>query len=248
MENKEFSKVVIVTGSSRGIGKSTIKEFAKNGYNVVINYVVHKEAAMSLKEEVESLYKVKALVIQADIKDEEQVLKLINETVKEFGHIDCLINNAGIAIDTTLEDKTVANFNEILSTNLIGTFLMCKHIGPIMQDQGYGSIVNISSTNGIDSYYPYSLDYDASKAGVISLTHNFALLYAPTIRVNCIAPGWVNTEMNKELPSDYIEEEYQHILLNRFAEPHEIAEFIFFVADKASYVNDSIIKIDGGRC
>ena len=247
MSESYNQKTVIVTGSSRGIGAATIKEFAKNNYNVVINYLNNEEKANALKDEVEKLYNIKALAIKADIKKEDQVKMLINQTYKHFGRIDCLVNNAGIAIDTTLEDKTVKNFNEILSTNLIGTFLMCKHIGSIMQEQGYGSIVNISSTNGIDSFYPYSMDYDASKAGVIYLTHNFANLYAPNIRVNSIAPGWVNTEMNKELPKEYIEEENKHILLNRFAEPEEIAKTIVFVAE-STYMNDSIIKIDGGRC
>ena len=125
---------------------------------------------------------------------------------------------------------------------------MCKHIGTYMKNvQGFGSIVNISSTNGIDSYYPYSLDYDASKAGVISLNHNFASLYAPTIRVNCIAPGWVNTEMNKELGEEYEKEESKGILLGRFAEPSEIAKVIYFVGTEATYMNDSIIKVDGGK-
>ncbi len=116
-----------------------------------------------------------------------------------------------------------------------------------MKEQGYGSIVNVSSTNGIDSYYPYSMDYDASKAGIINLTHNFALEFAPDIRVNSVAPGWVNTEMNKELGEQYIEKECQHILLKRFAKPDEIAEVIYFVATH-EYLNDSIIKVDGGRC
>ena len=124
----------------------------------------------------------------------------------------------------------------------------CKHIGLYMQKQGFGSIVNISSTNGIDSYYTYSMDYDASKAGVISLTHNFANQFAPTIRVNCIAPGWVNTDMNKELGQYYIEEECKHILLGRFSNPEEIAKEIYHIAVESTYINDSIIKIDGGRC
>lgn len=241
-------KTVIVTGGSRGIGAATVKYFAKNNYNVVINYVSNDEAAENLKKEIENNYKVEALTIKANVKEEKEVKELVNKVVNKFGIIDCLINNAGIAIDSTLEDKTVENFQEILNVNLIGTFLMCKYVGEVMLKQGYGSIVNISSTNGIDSFYSYSMDYDASKAGVISLSHNFANLYAPTIRVNTIAPGWVNTEMNKELDDEYKNEECKHILLNRFAEPEEIADLIFYVADKNIYLNDSVIKIDGGRC
>ena len=248
MNDIYISKTAIITGSSRGIGASTAEYFAKNKYNVVINYINDKESAQKLSSKLEELYKIKTLVIKCDVSKEEEVINLLNTTKETFDTIDILINNAGIAIDTTLEEKTVENFQKILNVNLIGTFLMCKHIGLYMQKQGFGSIVNISSTNGIDSYYTYSMDYDASKAGVISLTHNFASQFAPTIRVNCIAPGWVNTDMNKELGQYYIEEECKHILLGRFSNPEEIAKEIYHIAVESTYINDSIIKIDGGRC
>ena len=240
-----MKKVVIVTGSSKGIGAATIKYYANNNYSVVINYNHSLDDAQKLYDEVSKI--TDAILVQADISKEEDVKKLMDETIKAFGHIDTLVNNAGIAIDTTLEDKTVENFRRIIDVNLIGTFLTCKHIGTYMKEQGTGSIINISSTNGLDSYYPYSMDYDASKAGVISLSHNFALLYAPNVRVNTICPGWVNTEMNKELDDDYKKEECKHILLNRFAEPEEIAKTIY-ETDNNLYLNDSIIKVDGGRC
>lgn len=245
-ENKE-KKCAIITGGSRGLGAATVKEFASKNYNVVITYKNKIKEALMLKKEVETLYKVEALVIKADISKEQDVLNILEETKKTFGHIDILVNNAAIAIDTTLEDKTIENFKKIIEVNLLGTFLMCKHIGLYMKEQGYGSIVNISSNNGIDAYYPYSMDYDASKAGIISLTHNFALEYAPHIRVNCIASGWINTESNKELDKEFYEKECNHILLKRFAEPEEIAKSILFAAE-ASYLNSSVIKIDGGRC
>ena len=240
-----MKKVVIVTGSSKGIGAATIKYYANNNYSVVINYNHSLDDAQKLYDEVSKI--TDAILVQADISKEEDVKKLMDETIKAFGRIDTLVNNAGIAIDTTLEDKTVESFRRIIDVNLIGTFLTCKHIGTYMKEQGTGSIINISSTNGLDSYYPYSMDYDASKAGVISLSHNFALLYAPNVRVNTICPGWVNTEMNKELDDDYKKEECKHILLNRFAEPEEIAKTIY-ETDNNLYLNDSIIKVDGGRC
>ncbi len=240
-----MKKVVIVTGSSKGIGAATIKYYANNNYSVVINYNHSLDDAQKLYDEVSKI--TDAILVQADISKEEDVKKLMDETIKAFGRIDTLVNNAGIAIDTTLEDKTVENFRRIIDVNLIGPFLTCKHIGTYMKEQGTGSIINISSTNGLDSYYPYSMDYDASKAGVISLSHNFALLYAPNVRVNTICPGWVNTEMNKELDDDYKKEECKHILLNRFAEPEEIAKTIY-ETDNNLYLNDSIIKVDGGRC
>lgn len=248
MNNTYDKKTVIITGSSRGIGAATALYFAEKGFNVVINYVSNKDAADNLSREINEKYPVDTLVIKGDVSNESEVVNMLQLTKERFGRVDVLINNAGIAIDSTLEDKTVDNFHKTLDVNLIGTFLTCKHIGTYMKEQGYGSIVNISSTNGIDSFYPYSMDYDASKAGVISLSHNFALEYAPSIRVNCIAPGWVNTEMNKELDEDYIKEECEHILLGRFSEPIEIAKEIYHVAVESTYLNDSVIKIDGGRC
>ncbi len=111
-----------------------------------------------------------------------------------------------------------------------------------------GNIINISSTNGIDTYYEYSLDYDASKAGVINLSHNLANHYAPYVRVNTICPGWINTPMNKNMDKDFKKKEEEKILLKRFANPNEIAELVYFISsDKASYINDSVIRIDGGK-
>lgn len=242
-----MEKVVLVTGSSRGIGKATIIEFAKRGYDVVINYVNCKEEAEELKRKVEEEYHVQALVIQADVSSEVDVKNMVDKIISTFGHIDCLVNNAGIAIDATFDDKTKENFIKTLNTNLIGPFLVSKEVGKYMLEVKKGSIINISSTNGIDTIYPESLDYDASKAGVISLTKNLALQYAPYIRVNSVAPGWVLTEMNKELDSDFIKEEESKILLNRFADPSEIAKVVVFLAsDDASYINGEVIRVDGG--
>ena len=116
-----------------------------------------------------------------------------------------------------------------------------------MVKQKSGAIINISSTNGIDTYYPSSVDYDASKSGLISLTYDSAVEFAPYVRVNCIAPGWVNTEMNKELDEEFVKEETERILVKRFGEPEEIAKVVYFLAsDDASFINSSVIKVDGG--
>ncbi len=239
--------VALVTGSSRGIGKSTIIELAKRGCNVVINYNNSIEEANILKEFVECNYEVNALAIKADISNEEEVKNMVDTTIKEFCKIDILVNNASVALDTLFEDKTKENFMKTLEVNLIGTFLVSKYVGNIMLQNKKGTIVNVSSTNGIDTFYPMSLDYDASKAGVISLTHNLALEYAPYIRVNAVAPGWVNTDMNKELDEEFIKLENQKIYLNRFANPEEIAKVIVFLAsDDASYINNTVIRVDGG--
>lgn len=242
------TKTVLITGASRGIGRSTALEFAKQNYNIIINYNNSQTSAQELKEEIITNYQVQAITIKADISQEQEVIHLLNESIKSFGQIDVLVNNAAIAIDTTLADKTKENFQKILDINLIGPFLTSKHIGNQMYNQKQGTIINISSTNAIDTYYPYSMDYDASKAGLISLTKNFAVEFAPYLRVNCVAPGWVNTEMNQELDEEFITQEQQKILLNRFASPEEIAKVIVFLAsDEASYINGTVITVDGGK-
>ena len=238
-------KVALITGASRGIGAAIAKKMASLNYNIILNYVESFDKASILKEELEKNYSIQVLLAKADISNEQEIKKMVDASIEKFGHIDCLVNNAGIAIDSLVEDKTVADFRRILDVNLIGTFLVSREVAKYMVKEKKGCIINISSTNGIDTMYPYSLDYDASKAGVISLTKNLAKEYAPFIRVNTIAPGWVNTEMNKELDVDYIKEE--KILLNRFGEPEEIANVVAFLAsDEASYVNGSIIRVDGG--
>ena len=238
---------VLVTGSSRGLGKAIILEYASNGYDVVINYNNSKEEALKLKDYVESTFKVKALVIKCDISKESDIDSMIEEIYQEFGHLDVLVNNASIDSDQDFELKTKNDFMKTLEVNLVGTYLVSKKIGLKMLERKKGTIINISSTNGIDTPYPESIDYDASKAGVISLTHNLANYFAPYIRVNTICPGWINTDMNKDLDEDFIKEELDKILLGRFAEPSEIANLAYFLGtDKASYINDSIIRIDGG--
>lgn len=240
-------KVVLITGASRGIGKSTAICFAKNGYNVIINYLNSSDEAINLKEYLERKYNIECMAIKADVSNEDDVINMIDEVIKKFSHIDVLVNNAGIAIDTTLEDKTKDNFEKILDINLIGPFLVSKYVSKYMKEKKNGCIINVSSTNGIDTYYPYSMDYDASKAGVISLTKNLAVELAPYIRVNAVAPGWVNTDMNKDLDPAYKKQEEEKILLNRFANDYEIAKVIYFLATSdASYINGSIIRVDGG--
>lgn len=248
MRRMDFhGKVVWVTGSSSGIGEATIKEFASLGADVVIHYYQHKEQAESIEKFIQSHYQVETLLVQGDVANEEDVKRMVEEVLNKFGQIDVLVNNAGIAIDTTFEDKTVDNFRRTLDVNLIGTFLMGKYIGKIMFNQKTGRIINISSTNGIDTAYPESIDYDASKAGVLSLTKNLAIQYAPYVLVNTLAPGWVNTPMNQELDSEMIEAEEKKILLGRFASPEEIAHVVVFLAsDKASYINASVLRVDGG--
>lgn len=242
-----MSKCVLVTGGSRGIGEAISREFAKRGYDVIINFKNSVDRAEILKEELEAEYHISVMLAQADITDEVSIENMVDEVITEFGKIDVLVNNAGIVIDREFDERTVQDWKETLNVNLIAPFLLTKLIGAEMCKQGSGSIVNISSTNGINTYYPTSVDYDASKAGIISLTYDSAVQFAPNVRVNCVAPGWVNTEMNNELPEDFVKSETERILVKRFAEPEEIAKAVCFLADDdASFINGTVLKVDGG--
>ena len=242
-----MSMNVLVTGGSRGIGEAISREFARKGYDVIINFKNSMDRAEELKEELEAEYGVSVMLAQADITDEVSVENMIDEIITELGSIDVLVNNAGIVIDREFEDRTLQDWKQTLNVNLIAPFLLTKLVGSEMVKQEHGSIVNISSTNGINTYYPTSVDYDASKAGLISLTYDSAVQFAPYVRVNCVAPGWVNTEMNDELPEDFVKSETERILVKRFAEPEEIAKAVYFLASEdASFINGTVLKVDGG--
>lgn len=244
MEFKD--KVVLVTGSSRGIGRSIAVSFAKEGANVIINYKKSEKEAETLKDILQT-YGVDVMCIKADVSKEDQVKDMIAKIINKYGKIDVLVNNAGIAIDADFEDRKVVDWKDTLDTNLIGVFLTSKYAGKYMKENMYGKIINISSTNGIDTTYTYSVDYDASKAAIINLTKNLAIEFAPYVNVNAIAPGWIDTEMNNDLSKDYLRKEKNKILLKRFAEPEEIADVVLFLAsDKSRYITGETIRVDGG--
>lgn len=241
MENK----VVLVTGASRGIGKATIIEFAKKGYNVVINYNSSENDANELKNYVESAYNISALVIKADVSNENEVKLMIEQIVRKFKHIDALVNNAGIVYDRNFEEITVDEFKKTLDVNIIGAFIVARMASKYMNTGA--TIINVSSTNGTKTISPECLDYNISKIGLQSLTRDLAFQFKPNIRVNAIAIGWADTDMNKDLPKDYIADETSKVYLERFADPSEIAKTIYFLAnDDSSYINGEIITIDGG--
>lgn len=237
-------KVVLITGASRGIGKSTALLFGQEGAKVVVNYVKEAGAAQKVVDEIKNIGS-EALAIQADISDERQVKKMVEEVVKRFGRIDVLVNNAAIVFDVPFAERTVEQWRRTLEVNLIGSFLCAKYAAPHMT--AGSSIINISSTNGIDAYGPDSVDYDASKAGVIILTKDLAQELAPQIRVNVVAPGWIKTDMNKDLPHNYVKDETQKISLKRWGKPEDIGKAVLFLAsDDASYITGSVLVVDGG--
>ncbi len=244
-------KVVLVTGSSRGLGRSCIIEFAKRGYDVVINYLHSEKMAESLKEEVEKNFDVKAMVVKADVSNEQQVQDMVEKIIKIFGHIDVLVNNAAIENNSEFAEKNKESFEKVLGTNLIGSFLVSKYVSKFMLKCQSGRIVNISSNNSIDKYDSSTVEYDVSKAGINILTKVMAKEFAPFINVNAVAPGWILTETNqsidRELDGTFIKSESEKILLKRFATMEEIAKIVFFLAsEEASYLNGEIIVADGG--
>lgn len=242
------NKVVLITGASRGIGKATAEEFAKKGYDVIINYNNSRDEAEKLSKTIEKEYNVQTLVIKCDVSNEQKVKQMVDMSVDKFGKIDILVNNAGIAIDKPFEEKTLEDFKKTFETNVYGMFLVTKYVSKIMLDNKYGKIVNVSSTSGLDDFSPFSLDYNASKAAIISLTHDLAIQFQPFINVNAVAPGWVDTEMNKDFDEDFWKDAKERICANRIAKPEEIAKVIVFLAsDEASYINSEVIKVDGGK-
>jgi 3-oxoacyl-[acyl-carrier protein] reductase len=240
------NKVALITGSSRGIGKATALLFAKEGAKVVVNYIKAETEANAVVEEIKKIGS-DALAIRCDVSNEQQVKKMFGEAIRKFGRIDILVNNAGIVFDVPFFKRTVEQWKKTLDVDLIGVFICSKYAAKQMQKQNSGKIINISSTNGINTYHPESIDYSAAKAGVINLTKSMAMGLGPKILVNCVAPGWVKTNMNANLSEDYVEKETQKIYLKRFSEPEEIAKAILFLAsDDASYITGSTLVVDGG--
>lgn len=240
-------KVALITGSSIGLGSTIAKKLASNNINIVINYLTHEKEAYQLSKYIEDKYQVETLVIKADISNEEEVSIMIKKIIDKFSRIDILINNASIAKDQDIFDKKISDFKKVIDVNLTGTFIVTQSISRIMKEQKSGNIVFISSTNGLDTNYPYSIDYDITKSAIISMSSNFSKYLSPYIRVNTICPGWIDTTMNKEMDMEFRNQEINKILLKRFAQPEEISNVVnFLVSDEASYLNNAVIRVDGG--
>ncbi len=241
-----MNKTAVILGSSINLGKEIALEYARNGYNTVITYLNHEKEAIEISKFIENNFSVKTLVSKCDIRSEEDLKLLLDKIKSNFNSLDVLINNSAINIDNSFKQKTKEEFLSVLETNLVGPFLSSKILGEYMKEFEGSSIINISSNNAIDSFYIESLDYDASKAGLINLTHNLANYFAPFIRVNAICPGWFLTD--KSINPFLKENEEKKILLNRFGTMNEIAKVVYFLgSENASYINDAVIKVDGGK-
>ena len=217
---------VLVTGGARGLGLAISLYYLKMGHSVVVNYNNSSDLALKLKSE----YGDRVSIVKADVSNEDDVKRMFDA----LGKLDVVVNNAGIAKDSDPMEKSAEEFLEVIKVNLLGTFLVSKYA---VNHVDKGCIVNISSTNALDTYYPESMDYDASKAGVISLTHNFSLyLKDRDIRVNVVCPDWIDTDMNLGMDEEYKKS------LGVFLNPEEVAKVVYDVSNDESF-NDVFIRV-----
>lgn len=217
---------VLVTGGARGLGLAISLYYLKMGHSVVVNYNNSSDLALKLKSE----YGDRVSIVKADVSNEDDVKRMFDA----LGKLDVVVNNAGIAEDSDPMEKLAEEFLEVIKVNLLGTFLVSKYA---VNHVDKGCIVNISSTNALDTYYPESMDYDAAKAGVISLTHNFSLyLKDRDIRVNVVCPDWIDTDMNLGMDEEYKKS------LGVFLNPEEVAKVVYDVSIDES-VNDVVIRV-----
>jgi len=241
-------KVVLITGGSRGIGRAAAIKFAKENAKVIIVFKGNKNAANEVVNEC-SKFGAQIKLIQADISKEYDLDKIAKEALSFYGRIDVLVNNAGIVYDREFEEITYEEILNIVKTNMLAPLFLSQKIAPLMVKQGSGKIVNVSSTSGMYDFNPGTADYAMTKLALQSLTKDLSMKYASTINVNAVAPGWVNTDMNADLPEEFVESETAKYHMKRWAEPEEIADAIVYLASpKASYVTGHVLVVDGGHC
>lgn len=236
------NKVALVTGGSRGIGKSCALELAKAGYDVVVNYVGNEEAANNTVAELKKLG-AKASALRFDVTDKDAVEKAVASVVEDFGRIDVLVNNAGITRDGLFIRMTPENWEAVINTNLNSAFYVSNPVVKIMMKQRSGSIINMASISGVYGNAGQA-NYSAAKAGLIGLTKSLAKeLASRGIRVNAVAPGFIETDMTKDLKLDGLVE---HIPLKRLGQPEDIAKTVRFLAEDATYMTGQVLQVDGG--
>lgn len=240
---------VLITGSSRGIGAGIARRFAEERHCVAIHYREREGAAQVLFDELAKAgYSV--MLVQGDITDEAQAREIVQRVNAKFGFIDVLVNNAGIALPTQLiTETTLTDWKRVMDTNVTGMFLVTNAALPVMISQKRGAIVNISSMWGVTGG-SCEVAYSASKAAVIGYTKALAKEVAPSgIRVNCVAPGFVLTDMTNEFPADVVEGICEETPLLRAGTPEDIANAVLFLAtDQSSFITGQVLCVDGGRC
>ena len=241
------TKTVFISGAAKGIGASCAKAFAKEGYNVIINYLHSEKQALDLCEELEQTYKISTLCLKGDVSDYNQTQQMFLKAYEIFLGIDVLVNNAGISLIKLLSDTSKDEWDKIISTNLTSIYNTCSAVVPHMVKNHKGSIVNISSMWG-QIGASCEVAYSASKAGVIGFTKALAKELAPSdIRVNCIAPGVIMTDMMNECDDETIKQLKEETPLGTLGQPEDVARAVVFLSsDKASFITGQIIGVNGG--
>lgn len=245
-KNLFVNKVAIVTGGTRGIGRSIVLALCREGADCAFTYTKNPTAAESLVKEVQSIGR-RAVPFQLDVRDFEGAKTFIEEVKKEFGRIDILVNNAGITRDKSLMMMNKEDWSDVIETDLTGVFNTTRACVITFLKQKSGNIVNISSVSGIHPL-PGQVNYAAAKAGVIGFTKSLAQEVAPyNIRVNAVAPGFVDTDMTATLNEKYREKVMKMVPLGRFGASDEVAHaVVFLVSDASQYITGQVIQIDGG--
>jgi 3-oxoacyl-[acyl-carrier protein] reductase len=236
----------VVTGGTRGIGRSIALGLARNGVNVAITYISNDDKAKEVIDEIKK-FEVKGIAVKADISEEKDVKNMVELVLKQFDSVDILINNAGITKDGLLVRMKSEDWDSVINTNLRGTYLVTKAVSKSMIRQKSGIIVNIASVVGLTGNAGQS-NYSASKAGIIGFTKTVAKeLGGRGIRVNAVAPGFVKTDMTEILKDDVKKKMIDSIPLKRCAEPEDIANAVLFLCSReASYITGQVINVDGG--
>lgn len=238
--------VALITGASSGIGRAIAIRLAQSKIDVVINYNKNIEGAKTTQEECQK-YNIKTLIVQGDMSKEEEVDQVFKTIIDEFGKIDILVNNAGITRDGLLISMEEKSFRDVVETNLFSAFYTMKLAARLMAKRRFGRIINISSIVGLRGN-PGQVNYSASKAGLIGMTKSLAKEMASrNIRVNAIAPGFIKTDMTKELNPKIQERMLEEIPVKYFGRPEDVGNLVnFLVSQEADYITGQVISIDGG--
>lgn len=240
-------KVAFITGGSRGIGKEIARKFAKNGYDLVINYVSEKTDVAKLESELNQNGSVEVLCVKGDVTDFATCEDMVKKAVDKFGKIDVLVNNAGITKDNLLMRMKEEDFDKVINVNLKGTFNMTKNVISYMMKQRNGKIVNISSVVGVSGNSGQA-NYAASKAGVIGFTKSVAKeLASRNILANAVAPGFIETDMTDVLSDAVKESIHAQIPLKKMGKAEEVANAVYFLgSEENTYITGQVLNVDGG--